>query len=256
MQRFLCHAIVLSALVLAGCGAVHVSGGLGSNTWSFVALGDSLAAGFSATEGYVPRYQSDIESDTGVTVNLNNLGQPGWQSSDLLNALKTNQSFRDAVSNAQVVTWDIGGNDLKHAYKLFLTGACGGADNQDCFRSAVANFKNNWNGIVGEITSLRDPSQTILRTMDIYNPFIAEQVALGNLATVKPYLDETDAFIQASAQQNGILCAKVYAGFNGPSGTEDPIAKGLIAPDGFHANENGHKLMADLLRNLGYSPLR
>jgi lysophospholipase L1-like esterase len=248
--------LVASLLLISGCGSVHVNGSFDSN-WSFVALGDSLAAGFDAVEGYVPRYQSDIETDNpGVTVALNNLGQPGWQSSDLLNALKNDQGFRSAVSNAQVVTWDIGGNDLKHAYKLFLTGACGGADNQNCFRSAVTNFKNNWNGIVGEITSLRDPSPTILRTMDIYNPFIAEQVALGNLATVKPYLDETNTFIQASAAQNGILCAKVYAAFNGPSGTEDPVAKGLIAPDGFHANENGHKLMADLLRQLGYSPLR
>src|SRR5579859_4210669 len=224
MQRFFHRAVIAGALLLAGCGSVHVNK---SSNWSYVALGDSLAAGFDAVQGYVPRYQSDIESDTGVTVNLSNLGQPGWQSSDLLNALKTNQSFRSAVSNAQVVTWDIGGNDLKHAYKLFLTGACGGADNQDCFRSAVTNFKGNWDGIVRQLTSLRDPSQTILRTMDIYNPFVAEQEALGNLATLKPYLDETDAYIQSSAAQNGILCAKVYAAFNGPSGTEDPIAKGL-----------------------------
>jgi lysophospholipase L1-like esterase len=243
-----------AVVLLAGCGGVSLHNT--PDRWSYVALGDSLAAGFDAVQGYVPRYQSDIENDTGVAVDLNNLGQPGWQSSDLVNALRTNASFRTAVSNAQVVTWDIGGNDLKHAYKLFLTGACGGADNQDCFRSAVTNFKSNWDGIVRQLTSLRDPSQTILRTMDIYNPFVAEQEALGDLARLKPYLDETDAYIQKSAAKNGILCAKVYLAFNGPSGTEDPIAKGLIAPDGFHANDNGHKLMADLLRQLGYSPLK
>src|SRR5579864_1214444 len=110
MQRLLRQALSLCAVLLAGCGGIGVQNT--PSRWSYVALGDSLAAGFDAVEGYVPRYASDIQNDTSVAVDLNNLGQPGWQSSDLVNALRTNQSFRNALSNAQVVTWDIGGNDL------------------------------------------------------------------------------------------------------------------------------------------------
>jgi len=92
--------------------------------------------------------------------------------------------------------------------------------------------------------------------MDIYNPFVAEQQALGNFATVKPYLDDVDAYIQSSSQLKGIPCAKVYQAFNGTAGTDDPIAKGLIAIDGFHANDIGHDRIATLLRDLMYAPLK
>jgi len=242
-------------LLLMGCGALAtkpVTPGGGN----YAALGDSLAAGYTSLEGYVPRYARHVQADTGIQVNANNMGQPGWTSSDLLNGLRTDTGLRKAVSSAEVVTWDIGGNDLKVAYQSYLAKNCGGSDNQDCLRNAVATFKTNWDGIISEILLLRDPNKTILRTMDIYNPFVAEQQALGNFATVKPYLDDVDAYIQSSSQLKGIPCAKVYQAFNGTAGTDDPIAKGLIAIDGFHANDIGHDRIATLLRDLMYAPLK
>jgi lysophospholipase L1-like esterase len=137
-----------------------------------------------------------------------------------------------------------------------VNGDCGGVDQQQCFRDAVANFEANWDAIVSELQSLNDPTKNIFRTMDIYNPFVAEQNALGVFDQTTVYLDQVNAHIQQSAQLNGILCAKVHEAFNGASGREDPIGKGLLAADLFHANDNGHKVMADALRRLGYSPKR
>jgi lysophospholipase L1-like esterase len=221
-----------------------------------VALGDSLAVGLIANQGYVPRYAGYIRIDNDVTVSVQNLGQSGWQSADLLNALRNDNTFRNAVSSADVITWNIGGNDLAHAFRLFVDGKCGGADQQDCFRDAVANFETNWDGIVAELRALNDPGKNIFRTMDIYDPFVAEQLALGVFDETTAYLDQVNAYIQQSAQQNGIACAKTHEAFNGASGREDPIAKGFLAVDLFHANDNGHKAMADALRILGYSPKR
>ena len=34
------------------------------------------------------------------------------------------------------------------------------------------------------------------------------------------------------------------------------IAKGLITLDGIHPNDNGHRVIADALRALGYAPLK
>lgn len=219
-------------------------------------MGDSLAFGALAIEGYVLRYHGYIESDTNQNVTLTNLAQNGWHSGDLLNALQNDANFRSAVSSAQVVTWDIGGDDLLHAVGEFKNGTCGGADNQDCLRSAVASFIPNWDAIVAQILSLRDPKQTIIRTMDVYNPFIAQEMATGTFSVVKPYLDQVDAHIAASAAANGIPMAAVYRAFNGPNGDEDPVAKGYIALDGIHPNDVGHKVMADLLRSLRYAPLK
>ena len=39
-------------------------------------------------------------------------------------------------------------------------------------------------------------------------------------------------------------------------GTQDPVAQGLIATDGLHPNDAGHKVIADQLRALGYAPLQ
>ena len=49
--------------------------------------------------------------------------------------------------------------------------------------------------------------------------------------------------------------AAVHLAFNGAAGTQDPIAAGLLASDGFHPNDVGHKAIADQLRALAYAPL-
>ena len=79
-------------------------------TWNYTALGDSLCYGLWAFPGnsYVSRYRNFVQTDYNVTANLTNQGVNGWTSTDLLNALRTNTSFRTSVMNAQVITWEIG----------------------------------------------------------------------------------------------------------------------------------------------------
>jgi lysophospholipase L1-like esterase len=243
--------VILMVVALVSCGT---GGGSTSGNWKYVALGDSLAVGLIAQSGYVTRYAVDIKSDKDMGVSVQNLGQSGWTSTDLLNSLRNDGSVRSAVQSADVVTWDIGGNDLARAYEAFVSGSCGGSDNQQCLRDAVATFETNWDGIMSEIRSLTDPSKVIVRTMDIYNPFVAEQLAAGNFDQTEPYLDEVNAHIQNSAQQNGILWAQVHTAFNGSSGRDDPDAKGYLSFDHFHPNDTGHGAIADALRALGYAP--
>lgn len=254
----LCVVIVcLCLMLLAGCGGS--SGGSGtssSNSWQYTALGDSLAFGILDSQGgYVHRYRDDIAMDTGKTVSLIELGVNGAHSGDLLNSLKTDSTFRNDVDSSQVVTWDIGGDDILHAFNLVQNNQCGGADNLDCVRSAVSSFMVNWDAIVQQILSLRSTSNTIMRTMDIYNPFVTRLKILGEFDTLEPFLDQVNQHIAASAKANGIPMAQVHLAFNGPSGDEDPVAKGLITVDGIHPNDNGHKAIADAFRALRYAPL-
>ena len=146
--------LLLSAALtlLPGCAG---TAGSGSTHWQYTAMGDSLAFGILATQGYVPRYQSDVASDGGVQVTVTNLGQNGAHSTDLLNSLLNDPNFRNSISASQVVTWDIGGDDLLHAVGLFRNGTCGGTDNQDCLRAAVATFIPAWDSIVQQILTLR-----------------------------------------------------------------------------------------------------
>src|SRR5918994_481577 len=94
----------------------------------YVALGDSLATGFGAFTGYVPRYEAHIETETGVAVTRTNLGRNGWTSSQLLSALRSDPTFRRATREAEIVTWNIGGEDPRagpHPYKKRGGGGAG-----------------------------------------------------------------------------------------------------------------------------------
>lgn len=252
-------ALTLWLLVMAGATSSAVNDSI-----TYTALGDSLAFGLFAPvgSGYVPLYRNHLRDDTGAKVKLYNLSVPGWTSDDLLAALKGNLLFRALVSRSQVVTWDIGGNDLRALRDRYKARLCGGADNQDCFRQGVARIEANWDAIVAEILSLRGGSQTVMRTMDIYNPYLkVDQAAdtwagdggLNDFQVFKPYLEEVNRHIASTGR--GVRFAPVYAAFNGPQGEVDPGDQGLIFFDGLHPNGRGHQVIADLLRALGYAPL-
>jgi lysophospholipase L1-like esterase len=252
----LCFVVViLFTLLLAGCGSGTTGNNPSAPSWNYTAVGDSLAAGLIAQEGYVSRYETYVNLDTGANVTTDNLGVPGWHSGDLLDAIKNNPIYTNAVGGAQVVTWDIGGNDLANAHDTYVQGNCGGPDGQDCLRNAVTTFEQNWSSILQQMTTLRSTSNTILRTMDIYNPYVASDMKAGIFNITEPYLDEVNNYIHGTATTAGIPVANVHQAFNGADGTTDPGTLGLIAVDGFHPNDAGHKVIADQLRALGYQPL-
>jgi len=220
---------------------------------TYVALGNSLGFGLwdFSRGGYVYRYGAALAADTGAAVSLINLSVPGWTSSDLVNALRNRWTFRLSVMSAQVVTWDIGGNDLLRARDRYIAGTCGGLDNQECLREAVTTFGNNWRAIVREIATLRGGRPTVYRTMDLYYPFVAQDAASGRLPVLLPYLRQANEIIHATGC--GVRVANVYAAFNGSY--DDPRQPSLyLSFDGYHPNAAGHAVIAGQLRALGYEP--
>ncbi len=244
-----------------------------ATTWKYTALGDSLAVGVGSSScilailncnGYVPRYKNAVQTGASVSVSLTNLGQSGWTSTDLLKALNTNSTFTNNVKASQVVTLDIGGNDLKNARQSYKSKTCGGTDNQNCLRTAVATFKTNWSAILTRVLALRSTNNTIIRTMDLYNPYVAADKAAdtwpgdaGNdFVVFKAYLDDVNNYIATTSSAKSIPYAHVYTAFNGASGTDDPVANHLIYTDGLHANDAGYQIIANSLNALGYAPLK
>jgi len=239
--------------------------------WQYTAMGDSLATGYtSPAGGYVPRYKNYIQIDTAVSVNLYNLGQNGRTSAGLLNALRNDSVVQNSIAQSNVVTWNIGINDLMNARNSYKNRKCGGTDNQDCFRNMVNTFKSNWNAIIGEILLRRSTTNTIIRTMDIYNPWVKADKAKNTFSdskepvqsrgndfqVLKYYIDQMNSHIAVTTSGNSIPSAQVYLYFNGSNGGEDPIIKGYINSDGLHPSDTGFQLIADIFRSLGYAPLR
>ena len=260
MKRVPATVVLVAAICFAASSLTGAAGSV-----NYTAYGDSLAFGAFALpgHGYVPLYGKAVAVDNGVIVNRYNLGVPGWKSNDLRSALSSNAVFRLAAFSSRVITFNIGGGDLSAARNLYKQGTCGGSDNEECFRAGVLSLEANWDSILASILTLRKGRPTVIRTMDIYNPYVnvdkasdtwpAEGDAVSDFDVFKPYLDEVNAYIEASSTAHGVLVAPVYYWFNGPGGDEDPGTKGLLAFDDFHPNDRGHALIAGLLRNLGYA---
>src|SRR5215211_8344707 len=207
-----------------------------SASWDYVALGDSLAVGIGAHGGYVDRFASYIRTDTGARVNVLNLGQSGQTSSQLLHALRSDPSMRRNLGAAEVITFNIGINDLGHAGEAYEKGACGGGDNQQCLRAAVEAFKGNWDAIVGELLSLRSTEDTVIRTAGIgYTPRVDE--------IFEPYVDEVYRHVATTAPSHDIAYAQSY------------LDEENMNADRVHPNDDGYAVIADRLRGLGYAPL-
>ena len=100
--------------------------------------------------------------------------------------------------------------------------------------------------------------------MDVYNPYVNEDRAQdtwpndqGNdFQVFKPYLEAINSRSPRRPPPETSPYARVYLAFNGPNGDIDPGDLGLLAFDGLHPNRSGHRLIADLLRGLGYSPFQ
>jgi len=206
-------------------------------TWDYVALGDSLAAGVGARRGYVARYAHHLRADTGARVRVVNLGVSGQTSPQLLRALRNDPSTRRALRGAEVVTYNIGINDLGQARGSYEAGTCGGAQGERCLRAAVEEFEGNWDEITGEILNLRSPDETIIRTTGFgYTPRAGRNF--------EPYLKEVSSHIARSTAEHGIPHAEVGLGDEG------------LGPDGLHPDDSGYQAIADGLQRLGYEPLR
>ena len=265
--------LLVALLVLAvGCGGEQPTGGeeptttadtVTTDSLDYVAFGDSLATGYGATQGYVYRYADVLGMATGAEVNVNDLGVDGLTSRELRAGIEEDQGARDAIEQSEIITINIGANDLMQARLSYKTGYCGSVDNQDCLRQAVADFQANWDAILSGVTSLRSPDAAIIRVTDFYNPFVDIDRAMvswpdsgaDDFSVFEEYLEQVNSHIAESSDAYGIPHAGIHEAFNGPNGAEDPGDKGYMYSDGVHPSDDGHAVIAQELERLGYEPL-
>ena len=217
------------------------------DTVTYVALGDSLATGAGATTSYVEVYADGVEARTGVEVAITNLAVNGWTSTDLLDALRQDETMRTAVAGADLVTVDIGANDLLRAIPVYASEQCGGDDNLQCLREATALVEVQWAAILDEILDLRDGDTTGIATIDLYQPFVGNPRVADDLDALRPVMAELNAVLTSGAEARGIPVARVHTAFHGPDGTDDPTEAFLISVDGLHPSNAGHAVIAQEL---------
>ena len=268
-RRFAIIALLLAASVAWACNDTGTRGpqgalppALASNppgSGLYIALGDSLSAGIGASDASTT-FVGLVHASLGPSVALENLGVPGATSQDLIDngsldraAQQIEQRNRDSdpANDVQLVTLEIGGNDLLGIYfSLVQTGACpdleASLSDQRCtgaLRTAYEGFRPNLTAALDRLREA-DPTLPIL-LLTLYNPF-DYLPGIGDLGDLSlegqpdtPFPDGLNDIIREIAQgRDGVTVVDVFPLFQNRS-------LELVSPDGIHPNDAGYQVMAD-----------
>ena len=230
----------------------------GDTTWDLVALGDSTPTGYGvgAENSYVNLYASYISEDLKVDVVVHNWATNSTRTVlDWVEVIRTDEGLREDLRNAEVVTICLGWHDLIPNIGVFGKGGpCykRGEIDLDCFRSVTDPMEQGFDDLLSEITSLASPNETLILIADTGNPFVDAWIEYGTLDTLKgPAYEEWRNHLMEAAEKHGVHVVNTYHATNGSSGDQS-LPSEYSQADGLHFSELGHKLLADLHREVGY----
>ena len=277
-------AVALAILVAVLSVIVIISRKDNKKTPSYVALGDSISAGFGLKTPEREGFASILAKDN---YELTNLAISGNTASGILEQLKTDK-VKASVKKADVVTITCGGNDLMHSLYtvvveyynqkhgtnyskqdimneladqnstdmkfgltdlLSLVDIVDGFVDEPAFNEALELYKNNMfsdDGIIATLLSLNPDVKIVIATQ--YHPYAVfkDHSVYGVLYSgVKPCVEKLNSVIKENADK-GYLVADVYTAFsNQKNNLCNADYKDGIQLD-FHPNANGHKLIAEV----------
>lgn len=234
IRKSLASAMILSSL-LVSIPFTASAKNINKEHLDYVALGDSLAAGRTPyrleQDGYVDYLASRFDQSQ-FNVELANYGMSGYRTThivnELLNPLNPKYtSIRESIRNAELVTIDIGANDL-------LAKLAEIQQNPAVAPSVLTGIGENLYAILREIDSINPDTKVYV--MGYYNPFPhypeEQQTAL------LPLLDALNQTIQSVAMMNGdifVPTAKVI---------EKHEKEYLPNPYDIHLNLEGYQVVA------------
>lgn len=276
MKRRLCGAVLALMTLVASAGAATAGPGQGPKggespaTGWYLALGDSLAAGYQPGAGddrdggYVGEVLADVQQ-TSPKTKLVNLACSGATTVSMVEgdrcAYEEGTQLAQAVEflhaharNTRLVTLDIGANDI--------TGCARPAIDPVCAAAALQRINTNLGRILTELRAAAGPDVEIV-VLNYYNPFLAAWLA----GPSGQALAKGSAPLQA--QLNGVIAARsaavdaevadVAAAFESANWTLTASPLGplptnvvrictwtwMCAKNDIHANDTGYAVLAD-----------
>jgi len=265
-MRALVATLAVLALVSASPGPAAAS----STPTLYLALGDSLAAGYGATHpeitGYVPRIFRYVHASAhGGIDQLTNLGTGGETSTSFMGAQLANAlaAIADPSTDTRVVTLDIGANDLLRALG---DPACADPTSAACYAllaAALGAFPTTYQSILATLNAALAAEDVAPEQVYVFAYFNAWG---GTGQPIEPLVDQlllgADAKIDctalASAANVGLndLVACIGAAYGAIVVDLYPIFgdRGLelthIATGDFHPNDEGYAVIAEAFRRI------
>ena len=227
-------------------------------SWQVAALGDSfMATQNSKGQTFVDLYAAALQGSEQRTVTVDDLSDDSNTTARLLERLRTDDSTRSSVSNADIIVISVGGND-SDPFGVYPQGTCSPTQPlPDCLATYAPTFAANYELILTEVDSLRNGQPTAVRVTSADNPFVGWSEAPTPTFGVDFYAQvaqaETDAAC-AAATSHAALCVDYLHIFGGPDGTADPAP--FLGPDHAHPGDVGIQAISDALAQLGLSELQ
>jgi lysophospholipase L1-like esterase len=139
-------------------------------SYTYLALGDSATVGLGAPpgQGYASLIAHTL-SKRPRSVCFSRVSGNGWRSVDLAVALNINPNRDKMISQTDLITLFIGGNDLLFAYVLFLF-----SGSYTVLDRAIDRFSSTHHRL---LLLLRSRSNSPIYTFNLYNPFPQDALA-------------------------------------------------------------------------------
>ena len=219
----------------------------GAEKPDYVALGDSIAAGFgldSPSEAYPA-----ILAET-LGLKLSNFAQTGLTSEELKEQIAGfSKKEKDIVANAELITISIGGNDLIGEKirntvlpEILRSVLLGDYTLSDTMTKIYQTLKDNLMDIISMLRELNPDAVILLQTL--YNPYLGgEYTYLGyNIGNGLDYYVQKVNDIYAAAQQESgsFFIIDVAGQMNG-------VSEYFYPTFDFHPTAAGHEAIANIL---------
>ncbi|MDP9312194.1 MAG: SGNH/GDSL hydrolase family protein [Chloroflexota bacterium] len=203
----------------------------------YVALGDSLAAGFVVSrpeDAYVARIAAALRREAPIVVR--NFAVPGETSTSMLRlqlpqAVAYIKEQQAAGRRVSPITLDIGGNDGRAAERGSE------AERQRIIAAVEANIAKALDELIAATTTATGQRTADIAIMTYYNPYPGDPTDRSSLAYWSAQLN---AAITRAAQPRGVAVADVAGAFEGGK----VYRYTYLASGDVHANSDGHELIA------------
>lgn len=206
---------------------------------SLVAVGDSIPFGFNLGQTNQNPAKTSYPYLIGKLADLRvrNLGVPGWQSDQLLEALQTDQKYRQAIIHSDYVAVTIGNNDL---LAILREAAAESGGNQVLFQQllgAKLNESDVFSNIQQIITEIRSLTDSPVVLYNVYNPFQLTDTLHYAADAVLPTINT--AFTALALTNQDVYLADAYTAF-GNNQAE------YVLPADIHPTKAGQAKLAEI----------
>ena len=222
--------------------ATHVRRGQvtsAGSRWSLVALGDSVPSGASCNcHPYPTLLAQRIAKAKGQPVATLNDAVDGFTTADVLAQLNGDRRVIAHVRSADVITIEIGANDLSYSSQCDTEASC--------YQPSVPIMRKNLAAIMSRVHTLTAGRKVLIVLLDYWSIWLggtyAAAMGAAYVTAADTLTDKVNAQIKAIAAATHSAYVDLRAAFKGPNYSDDETR--FLSSDGDHPSARGHQLIA------------